>query len=158
MFNQLLSLHIKNNVLCRKFDPLDGNLPFLQKIFPRSMVPEFLTASHISKTAGHLGTHKVIEKVRQRFFWPGVKDDVEQFIQCCDICQKKSGPPKTHRHSLVDWKIRYPFHHIGLAFFWTTSHFYWQPLYSCDWQPFHQMVRGDTSAGPASFHCCQCAT
>ena len=116
MFNQLTSLHIKNNVLCRKFEPLDGNLPFLQRIIPRSMVPEILTALHSSKTAGHLGTHKVIEKVRQRFYWPGFKEDVKQFIQCCDVCQKKSGPPKTHRHSLVDWKISYPFHHIGLDF------------------------------------------
>ena len=116
MFNQLSSLHIKNNVLCRKFEPLDGRLPFLQRIVPHSMVPEILTALHSSKTAGHLGTHKVIEKVRQRFYWPDFKEDVKQFIQCCDVCQKKSGPPKTHRHSLVDWKISYPFHHIGLDF------------------------------------------
>ena len=25
-------------------------------------------------------------------------------------------PPQKHRHSLVDWKISYPFHHIGLDF------------------------------------------
>ena len=116
MFKQLSSLHIKNNVLCRKFEPLDGNLPFLQRIVPHSMVPEILTVLHSFKTAGHLGTHKVIEKVRQGFYWPGFKEDVKQFIQSCDVCQKKSGPPKTHRHSLVDWKISCPFHHIGLDF------------------------------------------
>ena len=116
MFNQVSSLHIKNNVLCRKFEPLDGNLPYLQRIVPRSMVPEVLTALHSSKTAGHLGTQKVIEKMRQRFYRPGFKDDVKQFVQCCDICQKKPGLPKTHRHSLVDWKLSYPFHHIGLDF------------------------------------------
>ena len=76
-----------------------------------------MTALHSSKTAGHFGTHKVIEKVRQRFYRPGFKDDVKHIIQCCDICQKESGPPKTHRHSLVDWKFSYPFHHIGLDFF-----------------------------------------
>ena len=116
MFNQLSSLHIKNNVLCRKFEPHDGNLLFLQRIVPHSMVPEILTALHSSKTAGHLGTHKVNEKMRQSFYWPGFKEDVKQFIQCCDVCQKKSGPSKTHRHSLVDWKISYAFHHIGLDF------------------------------------------
>ena len=67
--NQVSSLHIKNNVFCRKFEQLEGKFPFMQRIVPRSMVPEVLTALHSSKTAGHLGTHKVIEKVRLRFYW-----------------------------------------------------------------------------------------
>ena len=29
---------------------------------------------------------------------------------------KRSGPPQKHRHSLVDWKISYLSHHIGLDF------------------------------------------
>ena len=116
MFNQLSSLHNKNNVLCRKFEPLDGSLPLLQRIVPRFMVPELLATLHSSKTAGHLGTHRVIEKVRQRFYSPGFKDGVKQFTQCCDICQEKTGPPKTHRYSLDDWKISYPFHQIVLDF------------------------------------------
>ena len=92
MFNQVSSLHIKNIVLCRKFEPLDGNLPFLQRIVPRSMVPEVLTTLHSSKTAGDLGTHKVIEKVPQRFYWPGFEDDVKQLIQCFDVRQKNLEP------------------------------------------------------------------
>ena len=94
MFNQLSSLHIKNNEFCRKFEPLDGNLPLLQRIVPHSMVPENLTALHSSKTAGHLGTHKVIEKVCQRFYWPGFKEDGKQFIQCCDVCKKRLKPQR----------------------------------------------------------------
>ena len=115
MFNRESSLHIQNNVLCRKFEPLDGSVPFLQRNVPRSLFSRNVTALHSSKTAGHLGTHKVID-VRQRFYWLGFEEDVKQFLQCCDICQKKSGPPKAHRHSLVDWKISYPFHHVGLDF------------------------------------------
>ena len=32
------------------------------------------------------------------------------------MCQRRSGPPKMHHHSLVDWKVRYPFHHLELDF------------------------------------------
>ena len=67
-------------------------------------------------TAGHLGAYKTLEKIRQRYYWPGFKTDVKHHILRCDKCQKRSGPPQKHRHSLVDWKISYPFHHIGLDF------------------------------------------
>ena len=67
-------------------------------------------------TAGHLGAYKTLEKIRQRYYWPGFKTDVKHHILRCDKCQKRSGPPQKHRHSLVHWKISYPFHHIGLDF------------------------------------------
>ena len=116
MYNQLGSLYLHNDILCRKFEPNDGSAPFLQQIVPHVLIPEVLESLHSSSTAGHLGTYKVIEKVRQRFYWPGFKEDDKLFIRCCDICQKRSNPPKTHRHSLVDWKVSYPFHHIGMDF------------------------------------------
>ena len=67
MFNQLSTLTQKN-VICRKFEQLDGNLPFLQWFVPRSMVPESLTTLPSSKATGRLGANKVIEKMRKRFY------------------------------------------------------------------------------------------
>ena len=103
-------------MLCRKFEPTDGTLPYLQQIIPPKLVPEVLKSAHDSTSAAHLGSYKTIEKFRQRYYWPGFKDDVKRYIKCCDKCQKRSGPPKTHRHSLVDWRVSYPFHHVGLDF------------------------------------------
>ena len=71
---------------------------------------------HDSLTSGHLGAFKTIEKIRERFYWPGFKDDVKLHVQQCDKCQKRANPPKTHRHSLVDWRVSYPFHHISIDF------------------------------------------
>ena len=62
-------------------------------------------------------TYKTIEKIRQRYYWPGFKEDVKKHIRCCDRCQKRAGLPWTHRQSLTDWAVSYPFHHIGLDFF-----------------------------------------
>ena len=67
-------------------------------------------------TAGHLGAYKTLEKIRQRYYWRGFKTDVKHHILRCDKCQKRSGPPQKHRHSLVDRKISYSFQHIGLDF------------------------------------------
>ena len=116
MYNQLGSLYLQDGILCRRFEPTNGRLAYLQQIVPPSLVTEIITSLHNSLTAGHLGAYKTLEKIRQRYYWPGFKTDVKHHILRCDKCQKRSGPPQKHRHSLVDWKISYPFHHIGLDF------------------------------------------
>ena len=116
MYNPLGSLYIQDGILCRKFEPTNGRLAYLQQIVPALLVTEIITSLHNSVTAGHLGAYKTLEKIRQRYYWPGFKTDVKHHILRCDKCQKRSGPPQKHRHSLVDWKISYPFHHIGLNF------------------------------------------
>ena len=80
------------------------------------MVPELLSSIHSSLTGGHLGVFKATEKVRQRFYLPNFKDDIETFISSCEQGQKRVNPPKTHKHSLSEWPPSYPFHHFGIAF------------------------------------------
>ena len=116
MYNQLGSLYIQDSILCRIFEPTDGRLAYLQQIVPPSQVTEVITSLHNSVTAGLLNAYKTFEKIRQRSYWPGFKTVVNRHIRRCDKCQKRSGPPEKHRHSLVDWKLSYPFHHIGLDF------------------------------------------
>ena len=67
MYNQLSSLFIQNGILCRKFEPTDGRLAYLQQIVPPSLVTEIITSLHNSLTAGHLGAYKTLEKIRQRY-------------------------------------------------------------------------------------------
>ena len=43
------------------------------------------TAKH---TGGHPGINKTQEKVSSRFFWPGIKQDVSEYIIACDRCQR----------------------------------------------------------------------
>ena len=116
MYNQLASLFIQDGILCSKFEPTNGRLAYLQQIVPPSLVTEIITSLHHSLIAGHLGAYKTLEKFRQRYYWPGFKTDVKHHILRCDKCQKRSGPPQKQRRSLVDWKISYQFHHIGLDF------------------------------------------
>ena len=116
LYNQFGSFCISDGVLCRRFVPTDGRVSLLQQIVLQSLVEELLKSTHSTSTGGHLGVAKVTEKIKQRFYWPGFQEDVKLFISRCPQCQKRSNPPKTHRHALVDWKASYPFHHIGIDF------------------------------------------
>ena len=114
LYNHLSCLYIQDGILCRKLEPTNCRLACLQQIVPPSLITEIITSLHNSVTAGHLGAYKTFEKIRQRYYWPRFKTVVKHHILRCDKCQKRSGPPQKHRRSLVDWKITYPFHHIGL--------------------------------------------
>ena len=97
MYSQLARLYLHEDVLCRKFEPLDGSEPYLQQIIPPALVFEIITSLHNSATAENLGTYETIEKIRQRYCWPGFTEDVKKHIRSCDHCQKLAGPPRTHR-------------------------------------------------------------
>ena len=115
LVNECRSLKIINDVLCREFTH-KGRPSYFQQLIPASLVPQVLYSIHSSTTGGHLGIFKTVEKVRERFYWPGFQEDVKLFINRCEQCQKRANPAKTHRHSLVEWTPSYPFHHIGIDF------------------------------------------
>ena len=114
MYNQLDSLYMQDGILCCKVEPTDHRLAYLQQIVPASLVVEVITSLHSSVNTRHLGADETLEKICQRYYWPGFKTDIKHHILRCDKCHKRSGRPQKHRHSLVDWKSNYPFHHIGL--------------------------------------------
>lgn len=43
---------------------------------------------HDVPTAGHLGKDKTLEQVKRRFYWPGMDNDVLQYVRTCDACQR----------------------------------------------------------------------
>ena len=81
-----------------------------------ALISKIIASVHNTAMAGHLGTHRSIEKIQERLYWPGFKEDFKKDIRCCYRCQKEDGLPMTHRHSLVDWRVSYFFHHIFLEF------------------------------------------
>ena len=46
---------------------------------PQSIKNEILHLCHDASTAGHLGQRKTLQRVRQRFDWPGLRRDVEEY-------------------------------------------------------------------------------
>ena len=44
---------------------------------------------HGSITGGHRGVTKTYRKIRERFYWPLLRNDVQNFIRRCKSCQKQ---------------------------------------------------------------------
>ena len=56
---------------------------------------EILKSCHDSKISGHLGQAKTLEIVSRNYFWPRMRQYINEYIQTCDTCARN----KTPRHA-----------------------------------------------------------
>ena len=49
-----------------------------------------LTEFHESPWSGHRGTWATFEKLKERYWWPGMYKDVHHFASTCERCQMHS--------------------------------------------------------------------
>ena len=73
----------------------------LLKYVDRVLVPaqesirsQILETYHDCPSGGHWGRDKTLDLIRRRFTWPGITEDVREYVATCPICQGKA----VHRH------------------------------------------------------------
>ncbi len=49
-----------------------------------------MTGLHDHASAGHFGTARTYQKIRERYYWPGMYTDVERYVRTCATCQLNS--------------------------------------------------------------------
>jgi hypothetical protein len=50
-----------------------------------------LSELHATSTVGHSGFTKTYDRVKHSFFWDGMKPDVHNVLDECDVCQRNKG-------------------------------------------------------------------
>lgn len=63
-----------------------------KEVVPSELRDAILTESHSSPMAAHLGTAKTYQRLKLRYFWPGMYQDTLKFISSCDICNAYKRP------------------------------------------------------------------
>jgi hypothetical protein len=72
-------------------------------VLPQSRVREVLRVTHDSPMGGHLGYEKTKEKIRARFFWPGMLTDIRRWVDACLVCKTRklgSGAAKVSKQHM----------------------------------------------------------
>ena len=80
----------KEGIFYRKWTPpgRDESLEVHQLVLPLQCRRAVLHLAHQIPLAGHLGKSKTADRVRQRFYWPTLFQDVEELCRSCAECQK----------------------------------------------------------------------
>jgi hypothetical protein len=93
-------LVLKEGVLWRKWFNNRGQEIGLQFITPRIMRREVLTLAHDNRLAGHMGDVRTLERLRPRYYWVGMRDDITHWLRSCEICASRKPRPSRPHHSL----------------------------------------------------------
>ncbi|MCG8045677.1 MAG: DDE-type integrase/transposase/recombinase, partial [Candidatus Thiodiazotropha endolucinida] len=92
LINQWSRLSIKQDLLVRRWDELGTGRVIWQAIVPLSLRREALKFAHDIKASAHLGIKKTLSKLRQKYYWPGLQNDVKVYVGGCKKCSRKKNP------------------------------------------------------------------
>eukprot|EP00731_Ephydatia_muelleri_P023038 Em0015g621a len=73
-------------------------------------------ACHVHPTSGHLDVKKTIARVKERFTWKGVVEDVKNIVYTCDLCQRMNSKLTTATPELHPVPVQSPWFHLGVNF------------------------------------------
>ena len=114
LLQQWKQLYIHNGLLFRRYEDVNGNEKWTQLVVPKSLQNEVLYSLHNGIAGGHLVEEKTLNKLRERFYWPGHTDDVHQWCQTCTTCAARKTPAPKNRGKLQSIQSGYPMQLVAM--------------------------------------------
>ncbi|XP_073962916.1 uncharacterized protein [Choristoneura fumiferana] len=78
--------HMNNGILYRYYPHSEAESS--QLVIPKQEQSSIIHAYHNEATAGHYGTDKTFERIAKRYFWKGMRKDIEAYVRNCIYCQR----------------------------------------------------------------------
>ena len=105
-----------NGLLCHLWTPGKRHLQSLcsQVVIPASLCHEVISACHDAPTASHFSTHKTYEKIRRRYFWPGMFRDIDHWCRTCVDCAMKKVPRGQRKAPLLPIPVEGAFDRVAM--------------------------------------------
>ena len=76
LLQQWNQLYVQNGSLFRRYEDISGHKKWAQLVVPQMVRKEVLNALHSGFAGGHLGEDKTLDKLKERFHWPGHTEEV----------------------------------------------------------------------------------
>jgi hypothetical protein len=78
---------------------------------------KILDAEHDSEVAGHMGMDKTGELIKRNFYWPGMDEEIEDYVRSCDDCQRNKASRHKRYGTLHPLELSYsPWDSIAMDF------------------------------------------
>lgn len=112
---QWRSLEFKGGLLYRRIEDPFTEETKLQLVVPRKLVSAVLRHFHDAPgSGGHFGGYKTFTKIRQRYYWPGMRQEVKLWCLSCDSCSRKKGPQHRTRAPLRVYNVGVPWERVAV--------------------------------------------
>lgn len=83
-------------------------------IVPNLLQQEVLHYHHDIPSAGHLGTEKTLERLKQGFYWPSMKDCVIDYCLSYDNCAARKQSKKKNHTPLGSYHVGEPMERVAV--------------------------------------------
>ena len=94
------SLSLDNGLVVKECLQKNGLSKYFQLLIPRCLKKEVLKEVHNAQMGGHFGCRKTYERVKQKYYWYEMRDEVNNWILTCDVCAADKIPQKKPRAPL----------------------------------------------------------
>lgn len=58
---------------------------------------KILKENHDIPIAGHLGASRMYNRKKERYYWRGIKSDIDNYVKHCSLCQTNKALRQTNR-------------------------------------------------------------
>ncbi|CAC5413343.1 unnamed protein product [Mytilus coruscus] len=113
-WSRLNSLILVNGILYRKWESYNGKHYDLHIVLSANFKRFVLNQVHNTVTGGHLGVRKTLSKIKQRYFWYKMRQDVKFWCTKCDICASKKAPCKKPKAPMKQYLVGAPWERMAI--------------------------------------------
>jgi hypothetical protein len=85
-----------------------------QLVVPESKQREILHYFHDVPSAGHLCAEKTLQKIKQDYYWPGMKQDTQEYCKSCDQCASRKPSRQRNRAPLNQYLSGEPMERVAI--------------------------------------------
>ena len=75
---------------------------------PRKMRADLLKLSHDDPCSGHMGINRCLERLQQRYYWPGMAAEVQLWIAECEKCNRRKTPVPSKKAPMQSIEVGQP--------------------------------------------------
>ena len=78
-------------------------------IVPLNLRKPLFDHYHAGPTGGHMGEYKTLYRLRARFFWPKMREDIKTWVKGCAHCQSYNAWRNRRSELYFSWPVTVPF-------------------------------------------------
>ena len=90
--NNIDRIVLKDQIVTRQYYDETGQIKHHQILLPKHLVQELLQAKH-GTAHRHPGISKMLQEIRQKYYYPGIAKHVKKWVDGCEICARDKRVP-----------------------------------------------------------------
>ena len=90
--NNLERIVLKDEILTRQYFDETGNVKYHQILLPQHLLQELLQSLH-GTAHKHPGISKMLQEIRQRYYYPSMANHVKKWVEGCEQCARDKRLP-----------------------------------------------------------------